>query len=75
VQLRFRIGTDFCCNAEGWLIDDIAVTGIDNTPFPGIIPEPDVCTAGGGSLSGSGVAGTKTAPHETLKPIAPDGDE
>jgi Zn-dependent metalloprotease len=75
VQLRFRIGTDFCCNAEGWLIDDIAVTGITNTPFPGIIPEPDVCTLGGGSLSGGGVAGTKTAPHETLKPIAPDGDE
>jgi hypothetical protein len=45
VRLRFRIGTDFCCSATGWEIDDIAVTGIDNTPFPGLVAEPTKCTA------------------------------
>jgi large repetitive protein len=74
VQLRFRIGTDFCCNAEGWLIDDIAVTGITNTPFPGVIPEPEVCTAGG-SLDDAGVSETRVGLHAKLKPVVPNGDE
>jgi hypothetical protein len=43
VQLRFRIGTDSCCTASGWDLDDIAVTGITNTPFPGFVPEPTTC--------------------------------
>jgi large repetitive protein len=45
IRLRFRAATDFCCKATGWLIDDVVVTGITNTPFPGLVPEPSVCTA------------------------------
>ncbi|HSR96233.1 MAG TPA: hypothetical protein VLM79_04140, partial [Kofleriaceae bacterium] len=45
VQLRFRIGTDVSNAGSGWQIDDIAVTGITNTPFPGLVVEPTRCTA------------------------------
>jgi hypothetical protein len=45
IQLRFRIGTETCCTAFGWQLDDIAVTGITNTPFPGFVPEPTRCIA------------------------------
>jgi hypothetical protein len=43
VQLRFRIGTDRATRASGWQIDDIAVTGITNAPFPGLVVEPTRC--------------------------------
>jgi hypothetical protein len=45
VQLRLRIGTDLSNHATGWQIDDVAVTGITNTPFPGIVVEPTRCVA------------------------------
>jgi hypothetical protein len=49
IQIRFRLVSDFCCVASGpapgWDIDDISVTGITNTPFPGFVPEPTRCTA------------------------------
>jgi len=45
VQLRFRIGTDEAAAQTGWIIDDIAVSGITNTPFPAVVPEPSTCTA------------------------------
>jgi hypothetical protein len=45
IQLRFRLASDFCCNATGWLLDDISVAGTTNTPFPGLVPEPTRCTA------------------------------
>src|SRR5262249_42724290 len=37
VQVRFRIGTDEGSGAAGWDIDNIAFTGITNTPFPSIV--------------------------------------
>src|SRR5262249_2515024 len=33
-QLRFRIGTDVNTSFTGWLIDDITIHGLSNTPFP-----------------------------------------
>jgi fungalysin metallopeptidase (M36)/PA domain-containing protein/fungalysin/thermolysin propeptide len=46
VQLRFRAGSDSCCStASGWSIDDIAVSGITNTPFPGYVAETTRCLA------------------------------
>jgi hypothetical protein len=45
VQLRLRIGTDVSNHAGGWQIDDVAVTGITNTPFPGLVVEPTRCMA------------------------------
>jgi hypothetical protein len=46
VQLRFRIGTNRVTGVGGgWEIDDIAVAGITNTPFPGLVAEPTRCVA------------------------------
>ncbi|HEU5058067.1 MAG TPA: M36 family metallopeptidase, partial [Kofleriaceae bacterium] len=44
VLIRFRIGTDASVGAPGWTIDDIAVTGIDNTPFGVVVDDDEVCT-------------------------------
>lgn len=42
-QVRFRIGSDFALGAEGWFIDDIAFTGLTNTPFSGLIADATEC--------------------------------
>jgi large repetitive protein len=39
-QLRFRIATDASVGAPGWEIDNLAVTGITNTPFNAVQDEP-----------------------------------
>lgn len=46
VQIRFRIGNDDFGHAFGWVIDDIVVRGITNTPFPGFTAETEVCRGG-----------------------------
>ncbi len=46
-RLRFRIGTDQAVGAGGWEIDDVAVTGIDGTPFPTRVTD-DGCDGGDG---------------------------
>jgi hypothetical protein len=68
VQIRFRIGTDACCNAVGWEIDDIAVTGITNTPFPGIVAEPTRCVAptSASASADSSVVGVRAMPRASL---------
>ena len=33
VQVRFRIGADAAVGGSGWAIDDLAFTGLTNTPF------------------------------------------
>ncbi len=43
VQIRFRIGADDSTGAPGWDVDDIAVTGITNTPFTSLVPQTTVC--------------------------------
>ena len=44
IQLRFRLATGTCCGGPGWRLDDIAVTGITNHPFPALVPEAAACT-------------------------------
>jgi hypothetical protein len=44
VQIRFRIGADESTGAPGWDIDNIAITGITNTPFTGLVGETTACT-------------------------------
>ena len=41
--IRFRVGADDSTGAPGWEIDDIAFSGITNTPFPALLPESSVC--------------------------------
>ena len=43
VQLAFRLGTDLSVGDYGWEIGSVAVTGIDNTPFPTQVAQVDVC--------------------------------
>lgn len=44
VQIRFRIGADESTGSPGWDIDNIAVTGITNTPFTALVGETASCT-------------------------------
>jgi large repetitive protein len=43
VQLRFRIAADAAVGDDGWEIDDIAFTGITNTPFSAQVVDPGSC--------------------------------
>jgi hypothetical protein len=52
INLRFRVGTDAAAGAEGWSIDNIAFTGIDNTPFPRWTADAGACDEAGTSSSG-----------------------
>jgi hypothetical protein len=44
VMIRFRIGADESTGAPGWEIDDVAVSGITNTPFTALVGETTSCT-------------------------------
>jgi hypothetical protein len=44
VIVRFRSGHDDSTGAPGWDVDDIAFTGLTNTPFTALIPNAGVCT-------------------------------
>jgi len=46
VRLRFRFGADQANGAEGWDINDVAVEGITNKPFPMQVPETTACERG-----------------------------
>jgi uncharacterized protein (TIGR03382 family) len=43
VLVRFRLGADTTGAAYGWDVDDIAFTGITNTPFSATVPAPASC--------------------------------
>jgi hypothetical protein len=69
VQLRFRAGSDSCCStASGWTVDDIAVSGITNTPFPGYVAEPTRCTSPtpASVVGGDGVMAVRLMPRHSL---------
>jgi hypothetical protein len=66
VQLRFRIGTELCCAVAGWQIDDIAVRGITNTPFPGFIPDAARCLGGTTTMPDSTVVRVRSLPRYSL---------
>ncbi|MBA3545858.1 MAG: M36 family metallopeptidase, partial [Nannocystis sp.] len=57
VHLRFRVGTDLAAGAPGWDIDNIAFTGLDNTPFPRWTVDAGACDAVDSSSSGGGESG------------------
>lgn len=42
-KIRFRIGTDPAAGEAGWDIDEVAVKGATNTPFPSIVPNENSC--------------------------------
>jgi hypothetical protein len=66
VQLRFRIGTDTLVGGRGWIIDDIEATGITNTPFSIIVPEPSKCNASARVAEDDDEIRTSVAPATSL---------
>ena len=69
VQLRFRAGSDSCCStASGWTIDDVTVSGITNTPFPGYVAEPTRCVAPtpAGVAASEGIVAVHAMPRHSL---------
>ena len=52
VRFRFLIGTDLAAGGAGWEIDDIAVAGISNTPFPGLVAQRTACSSAGAAVPG-----------------------
>lgn len=44
VKIRFRIASDSNTGAEGWLIDNIDVSGITNKPFTEVVADSGSCT-------------------------------
>jgi len=43
VRIRFRIGADNGAAATGWVLDDLAFSGITNTPFTKICSDTGAC--------------------------------
>jgi hypothetical protein len=44
VQVRFRAASDGGVGAAGWTVDNIAYTGVVETPFTQVLKDVDVCT-------------------------------
>ncbi|MDB4966396.1 MAG: Peptidase, (Fungalysin) family [Myxococcales bacterium] len=44
VRIRFRIGTDSGGSNTGWLIDNVAFTGLTNTPFAAQVAHRGLCS-------------------------------
>ena len=66
VLLRFRVSSDGSVANRGWLVDDIDVSGITNTPFPAVVAEPSTCTARKAGDEESVVVATHLAPVTSL---------
>ncbi|MBI3181921.1 MAG: myxosortase-dependent M36 family metallopeptidase [Myxococcales bacterium] len=43
VRVRFRMGADGNTAGAGWELDDLAFTGITNTPFPTLVADRAIC--------------------------------
>jgi large repetitive protein len=54
VQIRFRAATDQGGGSVGWEIDDLAFTGITNTPFTSRIAQPALCGGNHAPLANAG---------------------
>jgi MYXO-CTERM domain-containing protein len=45
VRVRFRLATDEAAGAAGWDLDDLAFSGVDDTPFSTWVARPGACAA------------------------------
>lgn len=51
IQVRFRLGSDMGFSEWGWMVDDIAFTGITNLPF--LVPIPDTTPCSFAAVDGT----------------------
>ena len=68
-KVRFRVGTDQAVGATGWTIDNVAFTGLDNTPFPTQVADTHSCTVSTSPTD----AGITSSDAGTLPGIPVDG--
>jgi uncharacterized protein (TIGR03382 family) len=64
-QIRFRVGSDSNTGAGGWTIDNLAVTGITNTPFTTLVADAGECAGApdaGAPTPGDGGIGSPPPP-------------
>jgi hypothetical protein len=66
VKVRFRHAADENSAAVGWEIDDIAVTGLTNTPFWSFVPQRDECDPNGPTASAGAGMTVASRAHVTL---------
>ncbi|HMI87222.1 MAG TPA: M36 family metallopeptidase [Polyangiaceae bacterium] len=64
-KVRFRIGTDEGTSTAGWDIDDIAFTGITNSPFAKVVDNAGMCGDGGTPTDGGAKDGSAGADAAT----------
>ncbi|MBK7829431.1 MYXO-CTERM sorting domain-containing protein [Nannocystis sp.] len=73
IVLRFRVGTDAAAGAHGWDIDNIRLTGVDNTPFPsGRSTRPLCAETGDSAASTTTAATTATSDDSDTTPLPTD---
>lgn len=65
VLFRFRIGTDSGASDLGWDIDNVVVSGITNTPFPGYVPDTGMCAADTDTDTDSDTSATDSSTGDT----------
>lgn len=53
VRLAWVVHTDPAATTEGWEVDDIAITGITNYPFPRVVPDAQACAPGLAATDGT----------------------
>ncbi len=75
-KLRFRIGTDPAAGAMGWDIDEIAVQGATNKPFPSIVSNANGCAGVPKADAGADqtVSSGDTVAFDGSNSKDPDGD-
>lgn len=73
IVLRFRVGTDAAAGAHGWDIDNIRLTGTDNTPFPVWQVDQALCAETGDSAASTTTASTTaTSDDSDTAPLPTD---
>ena len=67
IKIRFRLGTDIAAGDDGWDIDNLTFSGIENTPFATLGPQTGRCR--GGELVDGGGGGCQSTSGGTTWPV------